>query len=103
MAAESDQLTKLEKETVILFNEAEASATVYTYNANLKKKLEDLAGKLPGQVLLLHRDAQGGVSYALPKGCISFRPPYSEERRQADRDRALQAGRRPPADRRPDP
>ena len=31
--------TKDEKETIILFNEAEDTATVYTHNARLKNKL----------------------------------------------------------------
>lgn len=32
-------VSKIEQETVILFNEAEAAASVYTYNGALKRKL----------------------------------------------------------------
>jgi len=32
----------------------------------------------------------------VPKRCISIRAPYSEERREADRQRALKAQIRPP-------
>ena len=30
------RLTKVEKETIILFNEGESTASIYTYNAGLK-------------------------------------------------------------------
>ena len=30
------RLTKIEKETIILFNEGESTASIYTYNAGLK-------------------------------------------------------------------
>ena len=33
------RLTKIEKETIILFNEGESTASIYTYNAGLKKRL----------------------------------------------------------------
>ena len=33
------KLTKYEKETIILFNEGEDTASIYTFNAGLKKRL----------------------------------------------------------------
>ena len=33
------KITKIEKETIILFNEAEEKAIIYTYNTGLKKRL----------------------------------------------------------------
>lgn len=33
------KLTKYEKETIILFNEGEDTASIYTYNASLRKRL----------------------------------------------------------------
>lgn len=96
---DTERLTKLERETIIIFNEEESDAAVCTYNSRLKRKLEGLASKAPEQVRLINCDGAGCVKYILPKTCISLRPPYSEERRQADRERALQAGRRPPGDR----
>ena len=41
------KLTKIEKETIILFNEAEDMASIYTYNASLKKRLEAFSRKYP--------------------------------------------------------
>ena len=34
------RLTKFEKETIILFNESEDKASIYTYNSGLKKTFE---------------------------------------------------------------
>lgn len=38
------KLTKFEKETIILFNEAEDTASIYTYNAGLKSDWRRSAG-----------------------------------------------------------
>ena len=41
------RLTKIEKETIILFNEGESTARIYTYNAGLKKRLAAFSKKYP--------------------------------------------------------
>ena len=44
------KLTKYEKETIILFNEGEDTASIYTFNAGLKKRLGRrflCAGQIP--------------------------------------------------------
>lgn len=41
------KLTKLEQETIILFNEAEPTAEVYTYNDRLINKLDKLCEAYP--------------------------------------------------------
>ena len=51
------QLTKYEKETIILFNESEDEASIYTYNAGLKTRLEKFS-----------------------RLSIHLQPPYSEKR-----------------------
>ena len=42
-------MNKLEQETITNFNEAEATASVYTHNAALIRKLEALADSRPGE------------------------------------------------------
>lgn len=39
------RLTKIEKETIVLFNEGEDKANIYTHNAGLKKRLAAFAKK----------------------------------------------------------
>ena len=41
------QLTRIEKETVITFNELEPAAHVYTYNSRMKGKLSNLHAERP--------------------------------------------------------
>lgn len=96
------ELSRLEQETIVLFNEAEATASVYTHNKKLREKLERMALKYPDKVALERRSQTGAVSYLVPKSCVSIREPYSDERRAADRERALNANMRPPTrDKRP--
>lgn len=79
------KLTKYEKETIILFNEGEDTASIYTFNAGLKKRLVLFAKKYPGLCRQEKTHEQGGVSYVLDKSRLSIRlvPPYSEERKAA--------------------
>ena len=78
------KLTKYEKETIILFNEADEEASIYTYNAGLRKRLAEFSKKHPDLCRLEKSCDQGGVSYVLDKSRLSIRlqPPMSEERRR---------------------
>ena len=88
------KLTKYEKETIILFNEGEDTASIYTFNAGLKKRLALFAKKYPDLCRLDKTYEQGGVSYVLDKSRLSIRlqPPYSEERRRKASENAKQNG-----------
>lgn len=59
--------SRLEQETIIGFNEAEATASVYTHNGALKRKLEKLAKERPADVQLSRRYPEGAVEYTIPK------------------------------------
>ena len=41
------KLSKYEKETIINWNEGENIASIYTFNASLKRRLEDFSRKYP--------------------------------------------------------
>lgn len=84
-------LSKYERETVILYNQAEAIAEVYTHDTKLLKKLSRMAEKYPDQIS--RKDEHTCI---LPKRCISVREPYSEQRRAAARERAITGGFIPP-------
>lgn len=85
--------TKEEKETVILFNEAEDTASVYTHNARIKNKLKDLSERFPKSCKHISTNTDGGMSYDIDKVLVSIRTPYSEERKQKDRERAIAENR----------
>lgn len=90
-------LTKYERETIILFNEAEDTAEVSTYNRRLQHRLDHLAKEHPDEVKQTKRGACGYTCYTLPKRLIAIHKPYSDERREADRQRQ-NTGRFTPAD-----
>lgn len=88
------KLTKYEKETIILFNEDEQEASIYTFNSDLKRRLAEFSRSYPQLCRLTASTAEGSVTYVLDKSRLSIRliPPYSEERKAAARERAKQFG-----------
>ena len=67
------KLTKYEKETIVLFNEADEEAHIQTYNAGLRKRLEAFSKKYPDLCRLDMSMGQGGVSYWIDKSRLSIR------------------------------
>ena len=90
------KLSKYEEETVVLYNEAEATASVYTHDPKLKAKLIRLSEKYPDKIVFNTENSSGGVTYTVPKRCVLIKEPYSEELQKAASERAKTAGRRPP-------
>ena len=76
------RLTKAEQETIILFNEAEQTASVYTHNAALLHQLERLRRSHPAQVHQTERGGHGGADY-LPKKWVKLTPPRTLSPAQA--------------------
>ena len=84
-------LTKTQKTTEIWFNEKELTIHVRTHNTDLKKRLAAYAEKFPTECKLLDDDSElGCIEFEIAKGRLSFRltEPYSEERRQREREYA---------------
>lgn len=88
------KLSKYEKETIINWNEAENTASIYTFNADLKRRLDEFSRKYPRLCRLERSTTEGSVTYMIDKSRLSIRlvPPYSEERRAAAREYAKQHG-----------
>ena len=88
------KLSKYEKETIINWNEAENLASIYTFNASLKRRLAEFSRKYPLLCRLERSTTEGSVTYVLDKSRLSIRlvPPYSEERLAAAREYAKQHG-----------
>lgn len=77
-------LTKKQKTTVIYFDEHSRMIEVQTHNTDLKKRLTAFAAKYPQCCRQTDNDEQGGLTFDIEKGRLSFRltAPYSEERRR---------------------
>ena len=60
------KLSLYEQETIILYNQAEATAEVYSHDPRLLEKLRRLAEKYPDQIV--KKDRQ---TFTVPKRCVS--------------------------------
>lgn len=87
-------LTKKQKTTVIYFDEHSRIIEVQTHNTDLKKRLTVFAAKYPQCCRQTDDDEQGGLTFEIEKGRLSFRltAPYSEERKQAASEWAKRNG-----------
>lgn len=68
-------LSKIERESIFLFNEAEAAASIYTHNAALCRQLQELCAAYPGQVRQTTDNGYGGLTFELPKKWLKVAPP----------------------------
>lgn len=76
-------LSNIEQETIINYNQGEAEATVFTYDKALIRKLERLREKNPA-VELLREEKTGAREYRFPKRWLKVVPPrnLSEEEKE---------------------
>ena len=85
-------LSLYEQETIINFNEEEKTASVYTHNKALIRKLDKLAQDRPGECRLERTSHEGkAVDFTVPKGWILIHPPrvaapLTEEQKQKRRE-----------------
>ena len=87
-------LTKRQKTTCIYFDEASKAVEIQTHNTALKKRLTQYAAAYPNLCRQTDDDEQGGLTFEIEKGRLSFRltAPYSEERKQTASERARAGG-----------
>ena len=86
------KLTLAEQETIILWDNELDTAEVYTHDARLINKLRELSQRFPEDYVLERSGPGRSVTYQVPKRCVGIRPPYSEERRQRQRQDAKENG-----------
>ena len=69
------KLSRYERETIILYNEADSNASIYTHNEILQRQLKKLHEKYPELVYPGEKNGSGGLSYTLPKKWVRIVPP----------------------------
>lgn len=85
-------LTRYEQETIINFNEEETTASIYTHNKALRRKLAKLAQDKPGECKLVRTSHdEKAADYTIPKAWIRVHPPrvstpLTEEQKQQRRE-----------------
>ena len=84
------RLTKRQKTTTISFDEYEDMTEVQTHNTDLKNRLTEYARAYPKECRQTDDDEQGGLTFEIRKGRLSFwlTAPYSKERCQKCSDLA---------------
>ncbi|MCD7802553.1 MAG: immunoglobulin [Clostridiales bacterium] len=69
------KLTNQERETVILYNEEEQTASVYTHSKALCRKLKTLAQERPEECRLERTGHEGqAAEYIVPKAWVKVNP-----------------------------
>lgn len=88
------RITKYEQETIILWNRGEETASVFTYEPSLKRRLAKYAREHPDIAYLEYDNGAGGVSYIIDKNRISihFTAPYSDKRKRQLSEKAKKNG-----------
>ncbi len=66
--------SKLEQETIVLLNEAEQEAEIYTFNSAWKKQLMELCETRPDKVRLLQK-GEDSMTFQFPKKWLKVVPP----------------------------
>lgn len=81
------RLSKYEKETIILISDGEDIIKIYTFNASLKRRLDEFSRRYPLLCRLECSTTEGSVT-VIEKSRLSIRlvPPYSEEQLAAARE-----------------
>lgn len=78
-------LTNQERETIICFNEAEATAEVFTYNGRMLRELSLLAGERADDIKHISDNGADGSTYSVPKKWVKIRASriLSEEQKKS--------------------
>lgn len=86
------QLSLAEQETIILWDNGLDMAEVYTHDQRLLNKLRELSRQFPENFVLKRTGPGRSETYRIPKRCVGVRPPYSERRREQQRQDAQRYG-----------
>lgn len=79
------KLSRYEQETVVNYNAGEQTATVYTRDKAVMRKLDTLVADFPDTYSLMGQD-EVSKTYSFPKSYVSYRKPRNlsmEQREQA--------------------
>lgn len=90
------KLIPAERETIILFSDADDTASVYTHDSRLIAKLKELHKKQPDKVYPERKEHPGAVSYIVPKAPFPSGSRTARNGRKAASERAKKAGYKPP-------
>ena len=82
------KLSRYEQETVVNYNASEPTATVYTRDKAVMRKLDSLVGDFPETYKLVEQDEVSKI-YSFPKSYVSYRKPRAVSTEQRERARQV--------------
>ena len=82
------KLSRYEQETIVNYNAGEQTATLYTRDKAVMRKLDTLVTGLPGTYKLTGQD-EVFKTYSFPKSYISYRKPRAASTKQRERARQM--------------
>ncbi len=82
------KLSRYEQETVVNYNAGEQTATVYTRDKAVMRKLDTLAADFPDTYSLIGQD-EVSKTYSFPKSYVSYRKPRAISKEQKERARQM--------------
>ncbi len=82
------KLSRYEQETVVNYNAGEQTATVYTRDKTVMRKLDTLVADFPDIYTLIGQD-EVSKTYSFPKSYVSYRKPRAVSTEQRERARKM--------------
>ena len=82
------KLSRYEQETIVSYNAGEQSATFYTRDKAVMRKLDTLVADFPATYKLMKQD-EVSKTYSFPKSFVSYRKPRAVSTEQRERARQM--------------
>ena len=82
------KLSRYEQETIVNYNAGEQTATVYTRDKAVMRKLDTLVAGFPDIYSLTAQD-EVSKTYSFPKAFVSYRKPRAVSTKQRERARQI--------------
>lgn len=82
------KLSRYEQETIVSYNAGEQTATIYTRDKAVMRKLDTLVVDFPDTYKLVKQD-EVSKTYSLPKSYVSYRKPRAVSMEQRERARQM--------------
>lgn len=80
------KLSRYEQETIVSYNAGEQTATIYTRDKAVMRKLDTLVADFPATYKLMKQD-EVSKTYSFPKSFVSYRKPRAVSTEQRERAR----------------
>ncbi len=82
------KLSRYEQETIVNYNAGEQTATVYTRDKAVMRKLDMFVADFPDTYKLIEQD-EVSKTYSFPKSYINYRKPRAVSTEQRERSRQM--------------